>query len=102
MQTQMPLSFFVSHALWKAARSIVTMRVLIPTAVRFVPTASPIEKYGGGGGGTPPAETLGGAGAGPGRFVLPGGVRCGAGGSADAQLRGARAPGRRGAARALC
>jgi len=44
MHTQIPLSFFVSQALWNAARSIVTIRLLIPMAVKFVATASPIEK----------------------------------------------------------
>src|SRR4030095_6825302 len=55
MQTQSPLSFFESQAVWKVARSIVCIRVLMPIPLRFVATASPIEKYGGGGGENEPA-----------------------------------------------
>jgi hypothetical protein len=47
MQTQSPCNFFDSHAVWKAARSMVWNFVLMPTAARLVATASPIEKYGG-------------------------------------------------------
>jgi hypothetical protein len=43
-QKQSPRSFFDSHAVWKAARSMVTSFVLMPTAARFVAAPSPIEK----------------------------------------------------------
>jgi hypothetical protein len=47
MQEQIPRSFLLRHAVWKAARSMVWIRVRIPTAARYPAIVSPIEKYGG-------------------------------------------------------
>src|SRR2546430_16696415 len=51
-----PRSFFSRHALRKAARSIVRRRVRMPTACKYVTSASAIEKNGGEGGGAPASK----------------------------------------------